>query len=216
MRDAPRRNPRDYRKEEWIAHRVEPPEVDTAARNGTRGRYFICALQPAGEAGDLLREGYKALGYRLLSTEQLVFHGLRNLPSARSPAKIVQVRTTELASRLAKATRTRPIRPEHLAKDAPFRQYVAVDESTRDQKIVGWVRSVYVGGSTWCSNLVVIPTHRRRGIATALLVKMLRDDRAHGMKKSVLLSSHAGALPYPQVGYQPLGTLLIFAPRKNR
>jgi hypothetical protein len=31
MRDAPRRNPRDYRKEEWIAHEVDPRKVDAAA-----------------------------------------------------------------------------------------------------------------------------------------------------------------------------------------
>jgi len=28
MRDAPRKNPRNYRKEEWIAHDVHPGEVD--------------------------------------------------------------------------------------------------------------------------------------------------------------------------------------------
>jgi len=31
MRDAPRRNPRDYRKEEWIAHHVDAIEVDPKA-----------------------------------------------------------------------------------------------------------------------------------------------------------------------------------------
>jgi ribosomal protein S18 acetylase RimI-like enzyme len=216
MRDAPRKNVRDYRKEEWIAHRVEPRDVDAAAHAGTRGRYFVCALQPAGQPDRALRDAYKALGYRLLSTEQLFTHDLRKIPRARSPAKIVQVRSTELAARFAKATRTRPILPEHLAKDAPFRQYVAIDDNARDQRIVGWVRSVYVSDSTWCSNLAVIPSHRRRGIATALLAKMLRDDRTQGMTMSVLLSSHAGALLYPQVGYRSLGTLLILAPKRGQ
>ena len=28
MRDAPRKNPRDHRKEKWIAHDVDPEELD--------------------------------------------------------------------------------------------------------------------------------------------------------------------------------------------
>jgi hypothetical protein len=48
-----------------------------------------------------------------------------------------------------------------------------------------------------------------------MLARMLRDDRSHGVKSSVLLSSHTGALLYPSVGYEQLGTLLIFAPTKR-
>jgi predicted acetyltransferase len=57
--------------------------------------------------------------------------------------------------------------------------------------------------------------HRRRGIGSAMLAKMLRDDRAHKAKYSVLLSSHTGALLYPRVGYQQIGTLLMFAPMRK-
>ena len=42
MRDAPRKNPRDYRKEEWIAHDADPREVDAIVRKQTRGRFFVC------------------------------------------------------------------------------------------------------------------------------------------------------------------------------
>src|SRR6266404_2994724 len=44
MRDAPRKNPRNYRKEEWIAHDVDPREVDAIVRQHTRGRFFVCAM----------------------------------------------------------------------------------------------------------------------------------------------------------------------------
>jgi hypothetical protein len=46
MRDAPRKNPRDYRKEEWIAYRVAPREVDAIAREHTQGRFYVCAMSP--------------------------------------------------------------------------------------------------------------------------------------------------------------------------
>jgi hypothetical protein len=42
MRDAPRKNPRDYRKEEWIAHGLDAREVDEL-RDGIRAGGSLCA-----------------------------------------------------------------------------------------------------------------------------------------------------------------------------
>jgi GNAT superfamily N-acetyltransferase len=217
LRDAERKNSKQYRKEEWIAYQVPPRDVDQAARTGTRGWFFICALCGPGEDQANLRDEYKSLGYRLLTTETLFIHRLQKFSQGplhrltSSGMKIEQVKTPALAQQLAKATRSRPIPSEQLARSAPFRQYVAIDGSA----LVGWVRSVNAGDSTWCSTMYVRPTHRRRGIGRALLTRMLLDDRRRGSRKSVLLSSHAGALLYPHVGYEPLGTLLILAPRKR-
>jgi GNAT superfamily N-acetyltransferase len=77
--------------------------------------------------------------------------------------------------------------------DAPFRQYVALD----GEDVVGRVRSVDATGATWCADMYVNPSHRRRGIGQALLSTMLRDDRARDSKCSVLTASHTGALLYP-------------------
>jgi predicted N-acetyltransferase YhbS len=213
LRDAPRKNARDYRKEEWIAYRVSPREVDQQARQMTRGRFFVCALQVGDQSDGELRSEYKALGYRLLGTEALFVHRLARIPRlARSAINIERMTTHEMAERFGKATRTRPVAVEQLrAADAPFRQYLALDGN----KLVGWVRSVNAGDSTWCADLLVRPTHRRRGIGKALMTRMLRDDAKRGAKSSVLLASHAGALLYPQLGYERLGVLLIFAPRKK-
>lgn len=211
MRDAPRKNPRYYRKEEWIAFGVSPREVDAAARKATRGRFFVCALAATIEEQAELRAGYKQLGYRLISTEPLFVHRLNRIPKAGNPVTIERVQTAELAERLGKATRSRPIPPRQLTKDALFRQYVAI----ADGELVGWVRSVNAGDSTWCANMYVRPAHRRRGIGRALLCRMLKDDRRHGFCQSVLLSSHTGALVYPGVGYEQLGLLLIFAPPRG-
>src|SRR5262245_1519425 len=77
MRDAPRKNPRDYRKEEWIAHDVEPGEVDATVRRHTRGHFFVCAMIADGASEEPTRVGYKRLGYGLLSTEGFFVHRLR-------------------------------------------------------------------------------------------------------------------------------------------
>ena len=63
--------------------------------------------------------------------------------------------------------------------------------------------------------MFVEPDFRRRGIGKSLLLRMLRDDRAAGATLSVLLASHAGALLYPTVGYQEIGKLLLFTPRRG-
>ena len=210
MRDAPRKNPRYYRKEEWVAYGVEPVRVDSVARRHTRGRFFICAIQEVGEPADSLRTEYKRLGYRLLRTEPLFVHDLKRIPQLKSPVKIVPVKSQELAERFGKVTRTRPIPRELLTDPVPFRQYVAIDGAS----IVGWVRSVHAAESAWCANMYVVSSHRRRGIGSSMLAKMLRDDRLRGVNNSVLLSSHTGALLYPQVGYEQIGTLFLFAQKK--
>jgi GNAT superfamily N-acetyltransferase len=212
MRDAPRRNPRDYRKEEWIAYRVDAREADAIARRHARGRFFVCAMIGEGEPDDPTRIAYKSLGYRLLATEGFFVQRLKRIPKPPSPVPIERVRTPALAARLGKATRTRPILDSLLGNDAPFRQYVALD----GEQIVGRVRSVDAAGATWCADMYVNPSHRRRGIGQALLSRMLRDDRARGSKCSVLTASHTGALLYPRVGYERIGTLFLFAPRRAK
>ena len=212
MRDAPRRNPRDYRKEEWIAHDVDAREADAMARRHARGRFFVCAMIGEGEPDQPTRAAYKSLGYRLLATEGFFVQRLRRVPKSPSSMAIERVRTPELAARLGKMTRTRPVASDLLAEDAPFRQYVALDR----EEIVGRVRSVDAVGATWCADMYVSPSHRRRGIGQALLCRMLRDDRACGSKCSVLTASHTGALLYPCVGYERIGTLFMFAPKRLR
>jgi predicted acetyltransferase len=56
---------------------------------------------------------------------------------------------------------------------------------------------------------------RTGGIGQALLSKVLRDDRARGSLCSVLTASHTGALLYSRVGYERIGTLFMFAPRRQ-
>jgi GNAT superfamily N-acetyltransferase len=130
---------------------------------------------------------------------------------------------------LTKASGGRQLLPEHLGPDAPVRQYVAMDADS----LVGWVQSVVVrlgaggraqaGGArrsraevmTWCSNMFVQPSYRRRGIGRALLGRMLRDDRQSGATASVLLASHTGALLYPGVGYVQIGELYAYSPKRS-
>ncbi len=210
VRDAPRKRG-TYRREEWIAHGVEAGEIDRVARKHTRGQFGICAICATGESGAGMRADFKALDYRLNSTEPVMVHRLRRIPRLADPLPIERVLTAEMADRLNKTTRIRQILPEHLLPDAPLRQYVALEN---DQP-VGWVQSIVVDSATWCSNMHVAPAARRRGIGRALMCRMLRDDRSHGSQLAVLTATHTGAMLYSAVGYQQIGTLLFYTPKKR-
>lgn len=210
LRDTPRTSG-DYRNEEWVAHGVEPKEIDRIIRQNTLSKYAVCPILPSGENDQSFRTDFKALGYRLCATEPFMIHDLKRIPQCKSPATIERVTTQEMALRLSKVTRSRPMRPELLAPDAPRRQYVAL----MDDKLVGWVASIVVGDSTWCSNMYVMEEFRRLGIGKALLSRLLRDDRDSGATMGVLLASHVGAKLYPVVGYRQIGTLYIYTPRRR-
>lgn len=208
IRDEKRKRD-EYRSEEWVAIGTAATEVHRAASEGTRGRYAVCAIC-AGDQAET-RAAYKALGYRLRTTEPLMVHRLNEIPTWESSAQVTRVKDPELAERLNKQTKSRMILKEQLGSDANLRQYVAIV----DGAIVGWVRSVATGKSTWCSNLYVEPPQRRKGIARSMLCRMLHDDKQHGSTLAVLLASHTGALLYPVVGYEQIGTLLLYSPPKT-
>ena len=85
MRDATRRNARDYRKEEWVAFDVPPHLADAAARRQSRGRFFVSAIVAAGESDERLRVEYKRLGYRLLSRGYSLCIGSKGSRERRRP-----------------------------------------------------------------------------------------------------------------------------------
>ena len=211
MRDAERQNARDYRGEEWVVHDVAAEEADAIVRQHTRSSFAVSVVIASDEPDQPVRTAYKALGYRLLRTEAFFVQPLRQIPDPPAAVSIERVQTVERAAQLAKIVRRRPIAADLLGGDAPFRQYVALDGDA----IVGRVRSIDAVGATWCSAMFVEPSHRRRGIGQALMAKMLRDDRARGARCSMLLATHAGALLYPRMGYERIGTLLIFGPKSR-
>lgn len=210
LRDVPRSRAADYRKEEWIGWRVAPRLLHETALAGTRGRYFLGAVVDPSDESEQVRAEYRSLGYRLLTSEQLFVHDLRRIPRRKSAATIERLESMKQAAEFARATRTRPLTSGEIV-DGSFRQYLA----RIDDQLVGWVRSVATSGGSWVSNLQVLTGFRRQGIGSALMARMLHDDRRAGVRQSVLLASHTGALLYPHLGYLPLGKLLIYAPRRD-
>ena len=212
MRDAARKNPRDYRKEEWIAHDVDANKVDTVARSTARGRFFVVRDGRGGTPDEATRSATRCLGYRLLATEGFFVQRLGDSQSRR-----FHTDRTRANTRAGGAAGQGHANTAHLATNllGTTRRSVSMWRWT-GKEIVGRVRSVDAVGATWCADMYVNPSHRRRGIGQALFGRMLRDDRSRGSKCSVLTASHTGALLYPRVGYERIGTLFMFAPRRAK
>ncbi len=212
MRDSPH-GCRYSRVEEYVAHGIDPPTLDDLSRRHARGAFRICVMVKQGESDSATRDGFRALKYRLMTTEAFMVHALGTIPTVDAPISIVRIETQAQADILHKETRRRQMLPDHLAMESPpVRQYMAVD----GEKPIGWAQSIVVGNCTWCSNVYVSPEYRRRGIARSLLCRLLSDDRDFGAEANVLLASHAGAKLYPVVGYETIGQLLMFTPPRNR
>lgn len=210
-RDAPRPKP-EYRNEEWLAYQVEPGVVHEVVQTNRRGRFGLCVFRTMTEDAAPIKAAYKALGYRLRGTEGFFVHELEEIPLVQNGYGVHRVRDQQLADQLAKAAGTRQILPQHLQMEpSPVRQYVAC----QGQDLIGWVRSIVCGDSTWCSNMYVRAEFRRHGVASALMTRMLTDDKACGARASVLLASHTGALLYPRLGYVQIGELLLYSPRPS-
>lgn len=210
LRDAPRNNPGDVRRDEWVAADAAPSAVDRIARANSPGRFCLSIITGNNSPNPEVIAAYKALRYRLGCSEPVMAHTLRRIPRITCPATIHRVTTQAEADRVNKAAGQRQILPEHLEHGSRLRQYFA----EIDGESVGMVRSITCAKGNWCSNMFVQPRHRRQRIGSALLAHMLRDDRAHGAKLAVLTASHAGAKLYASIGYEQVGTLLLFTPKK--
>lgn len=212
LRDGPRKTKAPPRRDEWVAAQTAPETVDQLARKHSPGRFCLSIITADLSPNPGVVAAYKALQYRLAASEAVMVHPLQRIPRVSSPATIRRVLTPTDADRLAKAAGQRHILPEHLHRDAPLRQYLA----EIDGEIVGWVRSICCARGNWHSNLFVLPRHRRKRVGSALLARLLRDDRAQGAKLAVLTASHAGAKLYPTLGYRPIGTMLLFTPQRQK
>lgn len=209
LRDDPERRNR-RRNDEWIAPGgVDPEKLDRWARERAAGKFLISAVASDAKEEAALREKFRDLGYRLWRTEPFMSRSTSRIPPFEAAANVWLVDSEAMATRLATAARGRMIPPGHLgSRSSPVRCHVV----TVGDRLAGWVQSVSVGGAGWCASVFVEPEYRRRGFGRALVEAMLRADRAAGLSQSILVARHAGAKLYASVGYETVGTVLVYTP----
>lgn len=210
MRDPP--GAKYERKKELVVHGLSPEDAVSRIREADVGWHFVCHVHEPDGPFQELRAGYKEQGYRALATEWMFVHDLAHLPIPASTPLPRRVRSTEEAEFVRQAAGRKQILPVELSTDpAPLRLYAVLE----GQEAKGWVRSVPVGDDAWVSNLYVLEPERGKGYGFSLMAAMLQDDKAHGIRNSVLLASSDGARLYPHLGYRMVGVLQMFCPTRR-
>jgi len=205
----PRRIPRTS---EVVAFGQSPQSVVNIAIEANLGRHFISHLHTLEESPGDVRTAYKSLGYRTLLSEEFFVHDMANIrefdcnPSPRRIATIEDSDTIRMHRKNRKA-----IRDCDLNANEPEHRLFAVIDGNR---AFGWVGSVPFGDDTWIADLFVREEYRGLGYGRSLMSAVMRSDKNLGIKRSVLLASGAGARLYPHLGFEHIGTLQLFCPKR--
>lgn len=210
LHDGPRSNPNaDVRRDEFVCFGCSPSEALAISADAASGNFAICFVLPLGADDTEVRKEFKALGCRLGATEAFMDNDLPDISATEPIIPIVRITDQAHADAIGKAWRSKQILSRDIGNpDAIHRVYTIHDGS----KFIGSCGSIRVGDASWISSLYVDAGYRRKGLGTALMTRVMADDRALGIRKSVLLASHTGAMLYPTVGFSQLGTLYIYNP----
>ncbi len=214
MHDGPRKRASDYRRAEIVVAGSPVDAVLDGIGELRRDRdelkrYALCVITPTMAICDATKEAYKSRGFRLLGTEPMMVARAEMAPKLSTDAHVYCVSDQTAANRVSEAAGTKLLRPGDFNEQPIVRLYAA----DLDSQPIGWVRSIQREPKlAWVAGMYIKPEFRRRGIAKALLSKMLEDDVRHGVEFSVLLASHTGAKLYPALGYEQIGMLHAFSP----
>lgn len=149
-------------------------------------------------------------GYRLSHSETLM---ACDLAACSVPATDEAVVLVQSAGKAAAINADDPqgiawIVPDNLA-DPRMAHYAILSEGLP----VARGRTIRLDAAhSYVSRVYTAETHRGQGLARALMVRILADDRDQGIRWSVLTASGMGERLYRWLGYQALGTILIFEP----
>ena len=203
MRDDPPR--KKERKIEIISHGVAPENAIETIKEAGIGWHFLCEIHHPEDDFQAIRDQYKALGYKALSTEWLFVHDLQDIQIHESTPPVRLVTDDEAMQEISRLRlKSRKLMPG-------TRQFATWDTTN----YFGRVTSIPYNDSAWVADLYVEAQHRGKGYGRALMSRLLQTDREHGIKQSVLLASTDGARLYPHLGYEQIGVLQMFCPSKR-
>lgn len=194
------------RHDEALARGCAPHDVLTALRaRRPEPEHYITVLDDAPD----LRATYEQAGYVCTVTEYLMVLDLARLPD-EAPSHAVEIAGPADIERL-NAHDPEPrawVWPQTVAHPA-VRNYFIWQADRVAARAFCWRCDA---DTSYVSHLFTDPTLRRRGLGRALMLRLLHDDAAQGVRWSVLVSSEDGHPLYRTLGYDTLGRILIFEP----
>lgn len=162
------------------------------------------------EDGPETLAAYAAGGYRLSFTEYLMARGLEDLPAPDATREVRLIRSdaeAALANALD-AEREPWIRPANLVSPDIWHCAV-IDGGATAARARAWR---YGPAGSYVTHVFTHPDHRRRGLARAVMLRLLHDAAARGERVSALVASEEGDLLYRSLGYARLVRLLVLEP----
>jgi ribosomal protein S18 acetylase RimI-like enzyme len=152
---------------------------------------------------------YQAAGYEHWGFEALMARDLGlPFPEPEIDAPPVADQTTAeriVAAERAAGLRPHPINAAHVNNPAVFNRWVEVDGEP-----AAFGRLVVLDHRAYLSDVVTLPAYRRRGLAKALVLHVLRDAVEAGARICVLTSSEMGFDLYNRLGFEDLIPLTGF------
>ncbi len=213
LHDAPRSNPNaDVRRDEFVCFGCSPTEALEISASAAIGNFAVCFVLPIGVDDTEVRKEFKALGCRLGATEAFMDNTLAPIGATEPIIPIVRIADQAHADAIGKAWRRKQILSRDIGNESAIHRVYTIHDG---EKFIGSCGSIRVGDASWISSLYVDAAYRRKGLGTALMTRVMADDRARGINKSVLLASHTGALLYPKLGFAQIGTLYIYNPPRG-
>jgi len=159
-----------------------------------------------------LSSDYKSLGFRLRTTEALMVLDLSKPIQTQNRHEIKPVETPDDAEKLKILTKARVLASEVMTINGGEVRTFYCDVN---DEAVAWCRSIITHPTAaYVSGMFTKPEFRRQGIGTELLAAMTKSDADHGLQYSVLLATHTGEHLYKSFGYERIGTLVMFSPRR--
>lgn len=204
----------DVRAEElFFLHNDARKSIDDVKAYANHTGYRLCVFHPSDVSIESIRAQYRPLGYRPNCVEWLFVRDLAELPAA-SDVLIQRVKSQEDANKIRQLSGRWMIRPEDWEDP---RQRIRIYFIEQKGKAVSYVRVAHLEKrATYAAGLFTMPEHRRKGYATALMNRMMRDDAAAGVKHAVLMASTDGAKLYPHLGYRERLVMQIFTPVRKK
>lgn len=193
--------------DEYFVQRCGPEEAVaavTAAAPLAEHYLTVLADQPG------LEPAYARGGYRLSHSETLMACDLAaaTVSELDEPVLLVQAADDAAALNAADPQGIAWIVPDNL-HDPRMAHYAIL----RDGRPIARGRNLRLDAAhSYVSRVYTAETHRGQGLARALMARILADDCARGARWSVLTASGMGERLYRRLGYQALGTILIFEP----
>ncbi|MFM8359675.1 MAG: GNAT family N-acetyltransferase [Verrucomicrobiota bacterium] len=213
---------RPARREEWFAWDLSPAEAAAELEGlapAGRGRPVLSLFTPGPAAGGraAAREaprGYRRAGREFLMEWEVAGGGgetARGGGGAGSrDRRVRRVREPGEALRIAGANRGGLISLAQLTARRPVVHLYAVWEGGCPVAWVRWLRLGY--RAAYVANLWTEPAFRRRGLATALMRRVLAEARRAGVRHLGLSATRAGRAVYARLGFQDAGMLQTFTP----